>query len=564
MTFLQTKTKKGKEPRMRLHSDAVKQAARKLCSELTLRERIGQMIQFDGRTLKLLQERYSDQEIAEKYPMGSFFCGGEIIEKAGRNLPATSKIEGLKDMFNVPLLICGDLENRVDNKYMPNQATVGAADDIDLAYRFGKTLAEEAVNRGYHWTFSPNVDLTKSILSRCGTRSLGSDPDKVSALSIAIMKGLQDHGVIATTKHFPGAGKYPFFNPHLTAYVNDTDREFWEATVGKVFRNAIEAGTYAIMTTHVGLSFCDESGLPATLSRKITTDLLRNELNFEGLIVTDSLAMGGLVEFRDHEKRTIATVNAGADVLVWPEEDVFDVIEKAVMEGKITEERINESACRVLEMKFTYGLLGDKKRELPPAPGERFEATAREIAERGTAIVLDSQNNIPLEIKPGTKILVAVVDDPYLFAGKDLRQYPPIKYALDELEARGAELTLMANPNCMTLRTMEIRNIHYDCMVALVSQLPMYEVRLSGWCAEILWLMNHHYNSKVFVISLENPFIQFENPGTTATIINACSACKESQQAAIRILCGEIPGTRYNPYKIDIDRRPMDAWNALD
>jgi hypothetical protein len=156
------------------------------------------------------------------------------------------------------------------------------------------------------------------------------------------------------------------------------------------------------------------------------------------------------------------------------------------------------------------------------------------------------------------------VDDPALLQGKDLRQYAPIRHVLDELEARGAELTLMDNPNCLTLRNMERDHIQWDCVIALVAQQQLYETRLNGWCCEVLWLMNYCVHTKVVVISLENPYIHLENPGTAAAIINACSNCKASQIAAVKVLCGEIPGAKKFPFNITSDTRAFDAWNNLN
>lgn len=544
---------------MSLYSNPVKDAAASLLKQLSFREKIGQMVQFNNSTLKFLRETMTDEQIAEKYPFGSCFSGDDVINLVKGSGPEQKGLSVFRSALKVPLMIAGDLEKGTGGESLPELIVLGATRDPELAYRFGKVVAQRIRTRGFHWTFSPVADIVLNWLSPAiAGRALGSDPDLVGELASQIIRGMQDQGVCATAKHFPGDG-LDFRNQHLGPELDDMSKEEWENTFGKVYRKVIASGVRSIMAGHIGLTWADDRCLPATLSEKISTDLLRDELKFDGVLVSDALIMGGFVSFQDHRKRLIAAVNAGIDVLLWPEPEVFDIVERAVEAGDIPEKRIEESARRVLEMKVACGVLGNEPVPEVRDPGEAYDLTAKEIAEKGTVLVSDRSHFLPLDASKDKNILVAIADRKDL-PESELRKDPRIVHVIHELEARGANLTVKADLNCLSIAGAEAHGTRYDAILVLFPVQPFYSYLVSGFAREMVWMMSNFRQTKVIAVSLSSPYVITENPSTPAAVINACSCAPASQRAAVKMIYGEIQGAAQPPQDLMLETRARQAW----
>jgi len=547
---------------MTLYPQTVQDAASHYLGTLTLREKIGQMVQFNARNLKFLRDKMSDSEIMERYPFGSYFSGCDVIDLIGQRVKGLEAVESLKAGAKIPLLICGDLENGTGGE-LPNLTTLGAARDPELAYEFGKVLAQRARWCGFHWTFGPVSDIVMNWLApTIATRALGSDPELVALLAVQIIRGMQDQGLCATAKHFPGDG-LDFRNQHIGVALDRMTRTEWDATYGKVYRSVIGAGVKAIMAGHIGLPCVDDRCFPATLSDRLCTGLLRHELGFEGVLVTDALIMSGFVSFQSYEKRMITMINSGADVMLWPETDIFDLAEKAVEAGDIPEQRIDEAAQRVLEMKFACGLLGNDQLPVPQEPGEAYELTARKIAEKGTVLVCDRNHFLPLKPESDRNLLVVVADEPERLRDQDLHHYPRVEHFLDELEKHGAKITLGSRLNCLHLVDSEFNGTEYDAVLVLFTLNPFYSGRISGETTEMIWMMSNFRHSKVIAVSLFSPYVITENPWTPAAVINTGSYCPASQRAAVKLLYGEIEANTRPPQDLLTDGRPLEEWEKI-
>ena len=496
-----------------------------------------------------------------------FFSGADVIDLVGRRIQDGGGVETLAPYAKCPLLIAGDLENGAGEFQMPHLQVLGSTHDPALAYEFGKVIAQRARVCGFHWTFGPVVDIVLNWLNPASSlRSLGSDPDEVAEMGAAIIRGMQDNGLCATAKHYPGDG-VDFRNQHIGTVADNMSRGEWQETFGKVYRSVIRAGVRAIMVGHIALPWADDSMLPATLSEKISTKLLREELRFEGVLVSDALVMSGFVSFPDARKRLIAAVNAGIDVLLWPDPECFDILERAVEAGDIPESRIEESALRVLEMKAAAGLIPVRESQAETRDGddsrEHFELVAKTVAEKGTVLLADRNGFLPLNLSRGAKILAVIADDPEALQGVDLRRCPRVSFLLDELETRGAKVTVRANLNCLAIREMEEHSIHYDAVLVLFTQHPRYAFRLSGMPLEMVWMMNYFERTKVIGISLYSPYLMMENPDTPAAVIHACDDCPASQRAVVRILCGEIPPQRRSSVPMPQAGKALENWEKI-
>ncbi|MBQ6597143.1 MAG: hypothetical protein IJH79_06275, partial [Lentisphaeria bacterium] len=259
----------------------------------------------------------------------------------------------------------------------------------------------------------------------------------------------------------------------------------------------------------------------------------------------------------------ITMINSGADVMLWPETDIFDVTEKAVEAGDIPERRIDEAAQRVLEMKFASGLLGNKQLPAPQDPGEAYELTARKIAEKGTVLVCDRNHFLPLKPESDRNLLVVVADEPERLRDQDLRQYPRVEHFLDELEKHHARITIKSKLNCLHLVDSEVNDEKYDAVLVLFTLNPFYSGRISGETTEMIWMMSNFRRGKVIAVSLFSPYVITENPWTPAAVINTGSYCPASQRAAVKLLYGEIEANTRPPQDLLTDDRPLEEWAKI-
>jgi beta-N-acetylhexosaminidase len=296
----------------------------------------------------------------------------------------------------------------------PWQMALGAANDPALAYELGKVTALEGRALGIHIAYGPVLDVNNNPANPViGARSVSEDPRLTARMGVQVMRGLQENGMLATGKHFPGHGDTET-NSHLALATVSASRARLDSMELLPFKEAIKAGVGAIMTFHGFLPALDSSGVPATLSPKVMTGLLREELHFDGLLVTDAMDMAGVVDkFGDLEavKRAIA---AGNDVLLMPKRisASIDAVVAGVSEGRYDEARVDRSARRVLELKYRFGL---QRERVVPLDGVRavvgdasHVAAADRLAERGFVLAKDSLNSVPLRAGPAKPRVLAV------------------------------------------------------------------------------------------------------------------------------------------------------------
>ncbi len=344
---------------------------------------------------------------------------GGVIISVGSPLDIAVKLNALQRASPLPLLVGADLETGAGFRarggfFVPNaidlggattfplQMALGAVGDTALVYEEASATAQEARALGIHIAFGPDLDVNNNPANPViGARSFSEDPHVTARLGSAYVRGLQDNGVIATGKHFPGHGDTET-NSHLALAVVNASRARLDSVELTPFRAAIDAHVGAIMTFHGYLPALDSSGVPATLSPRVMTDLLRKELGFQGLLVTDAMDMAGVVaQFGAFEaaKRAVA---AGADVLLMPSDigGTIDAVVAGVQEGRYTANRIDESARRLLTIKAKLGLprkrLVDVDSVRTVVGDSGHVALANRIAERAVVLAKDSLGLVPL------------------------------------------------------------------------------------------------------------------------------------------------------------------------
>lgn len=354
---------------------------------------------------------------------------GGVIISVGSPLEIADKLNALQRDADLPLLVGADLEagagfrarggyfipNAIDlggATVFPPEMALGATGDTALAYAQARATALEGRALGIQIDFSPVLDVNNNPANPViNTRSFGEVPAAVARLGVAYVRGLQDNGMVATGKHFPGHGDTGV-NSHLALPVVNASRARLDTVELVPFRAAVAAGVGAIMTFHGAMPALDSTGVPGTLSAAVLTGLLRDSLQFGGLVVTDAMDMRGVLDLFGPVEAVKRAVAAGADVLLMPANvsQAIDAVVDGVQEGRYDTARIDRSVRRILQMKYHLGLAARRTVDLDSVRAVVGDSTdlalAAAIAERSITLVRDTLEEIPLgRLTPGARVL---------------------------------------------------------------------------------------------------------------------------------------------------------------
>lgn len=341
-----------------------------------------------------------------------------VTAREAENFTSGAKVNADHEMVFVADLESGAGDAILGATKFPMMRAVGVANDETLAYRMGEICAVEGRAVGYSWTFAPCVDIcTNHDNSIVSSRSVGEDTEQVIRIGGAYMRGLQEHGVVATLKHFPGDGPCRF-DQHLTATENPLSMEQWYATFGRVYRELIDQGAKTIMPGHISLPAYDEidpeTGIypPATLSKRLLTDLLKKELGFEGIIVSDATVMGGFCGYINYYEACARFLEAGGDCLLFVNdiERVVANLKKLIERGKLSVETLRDRAYRMLCFAREVHTEEYINRKISK---EEARAISDEIVEKACKIIRNRKNLLPYKLTDKTKILHLVFSNNY-------------------------------------------------------------------------------------------------------------------------------------------------------
>lgn len=539
---------------------------------LTLRQKIGQlMLMLPDRKKELELGNGSLDAYFEKYPVTGFFMGWKLWDGVSRDqyldhIRKTS-IE-YQNASKLPLIFQEDYESGVTLPGMtsfPNEMALGAANSPDLAYQYGKTVAQESKSVGVRWVLHPVADLNINPFNPVtNTRSISDDPDKAISLLSQQIKGLQDNGVAATIKHFPGDG-VDFRDQHLLTTCNSLPYDVWQKQHGKVFKALIDAGVKTIMPGHITLPGYQKEKkngryLPATLSKELLTDLLKGEMGFKGVVVSDAMVMGGFRGWYDSVlEGEIESFMAGVDVLLWPSYEFMDTVEARIIRKEIPIERLNDAVSRVWNFKKGLGLMNKDLKLIEPMSAEQktqANKVSEEICDQAITLIRDTNKALPIKPDKDKKILVVAVT-PVSRKGGDT-SLTRIKSFSDMLRERGFKVDFQQNILYETQGWTESVTAQYDRIIFLVDRhmhSPFGPLQFWDDEAQTVWGINAMPKDKIIVVSLGSPYSINEYFERVNTCINAYSNTAVMHTALIKALMREIEMKGVSPVNLDIQSK---------
>lgn len=517
---------------------------------MSLEEKVGQMLVPDLSAVFLNQQ--SDAFLEIKRNITEFHVGG-YHAFGGDPAALALLLNRMQELARVPLLITADLEGGPGYQYrgatrLPRAMALGATGSEELAYEAGRIAAVEGRALGIGANFYPVADVNNNPRNPIiNIRSFGEDVGLVSRLARAYIRGAQEHGQLATAKHFPGHGDTSQ-DTHLELAVIDVNRDRLEQVELPPFRAAVEAGVGAVMTAHIYLPALEpEAGLPGTLSRAVTTDLLRRELGFQGLIFTDAMTMQGVAAHFTPEEATLRAVKAGADIVLLPVdvEKSFRALKRAVEIGEIPPARIEASVRRILAAKARLGLHENRMvdiSQLDTVVGNaEHNRLAQTMIERALTLVRDEKSVLPLQLAPTQRVLFLTLVDSRVgwwegvpglaFREELLRRHPnTVEVRIDDMTSK---------------ETMEIvKKLAGVCDVVIANgfiRVAAYKgsIDLTQWQLELLEYLSQRDTPFVFTL-FGSPYLLPFVPDLP-TYILTYEYYPEAERAAVRAVFGEIP-----------------------
>lgn len=499
-----------------------------------------------------------------------FGTGPEVVERITALAPAgitkffgpdaegeLDTLDALRGAAAIPYLVSADLEgSRMSPPFgteVPNPLALAAVDDVQASGTIARIMAEEARAAGVNWSFTPVIDINALFRSPIvATRGLGSDPDRIRAHALAHIAGLQGNGVAATVKHWPGEGNDDR-DQHLVTTINPLSMEEWNATHGALYRAAIEAGVMSVMSAHIALpayvlAHDPDAGVeayrPASVSPLLNQTLLRGELGFNGVIVSDATPMAGFGAWAHRDKMLPEVVSSGCDVILFSDEPEADIarIEAALDDGRLTTARLDEAAVRVLGLKASLGLHQTGR---DPARREvlfsaKNAAIAKEVTARAPTLVKDVQGLLPLSPDRHRRVLVYTtgIVTPLHGTGQEM-------IFADLLRAEGFEVTFYSPEARQDQRD-------FDLVLYLMAE----ETLLTRGRIFLDWnrltggmfgaMARHWHQVPTALISFGYPYYLYDAPRMPC-VINAYATMDSMQRAVLDCVLGRAPFRGTNP-----------------
>lgn len=515
-------------------------------AQMTLAEKIGQLFVFHS----MGQDPDELALLAQLKPAG-------ITRNFSADVAYEAQfIDTLQATAKVPLFISADLEgSRMSlplGTEVPNPLALAAVNDVQASRTIARIMAQEARAIGINWSFTPVIDINHAFRSAIvATRGFGSSVDAIEAQALAQIDEFQSAGVAATVKHWPGEG-YDDRDQHLVTTINPLSMPEWEAHFGRLYRAAIAQGVMSVMSAHIALpafilaqnpAAGVEAYRPAAVSRALNLDLLRGQLGFNGLIVSDATPMAGFGSWASRDEMLPEVIENGCDIILFSRDAAADValITAALRDGRISAARLDEALTRILGLKAWAGLHNGAPKVNKAALARPENAlAAQNITQRAPTLVKDVQGLLPLSVAKHKRVLVVT-------SGIVVPFFPqPIPFDLpDMLKAEGFEVTLHTAGTQPSAKD-------YDLMIYLFGE----ETLLTRGRIFLDWLKitgnfgaamaRHWHEIPTLMVSFGYPYYLYDAP-RAPTYVNAYATMPTMQRAVVECLLGRKPWNTHSP-----------------
>ncbi|MEY4448543.1 MAG: hypothetical protein RLZZ433_1558 [Pseudomonadota bacterium] len=530
---------------------------RQVFSELSQQEKICQLI-----NLQILPGDEAALQAFERHPLGAVsmihFSDPEACQ---------ATIARIKSVSRIAPLISADLEGGVTSgrltSIFPNQLGCAAANCLSTYRQALEALSGELKALGIHWTFSPVLDVNHSFQSAIvGTRSYGSEPTLISEMAQINIDVFQRNGIATTAKHWPGEG-YDDRDQHLVTTINPLSMTEWEDVFGRLYRRAIDSGVLSIMSAHIALPAyaqgMGEEGValyrPASISKHLNQGLLRGDLEFNGLIVSDATLMGGLESWGPRHQWLPEVIENGCDMVLFSEslEEDINNLQQALENGRLSQKRLNEAVIRVLGLKAKLGLHRPSATHEVDASSldlQQHKEIMSRLSDLSVTCVKDTQATLPLNTQRYQRIWMFKeenvhplgadadfrigIDEALRTEGFEVHVFDPTQHNLDD--CRDADLIIYA--------------IAQESLLTK-SRLFLDWAKLHGGTfggMRRLW-----WEKPTMLISFGHPYYLYDAPRMPC-LINAYTATPQVQSALIEKLMGRSAFT---------GKSPVDAFCGL-
>lgn len=530
-------------------------------SEMTPEEKAGQLFCISPLSL---------EEGALRSQMALKPCG--LMLRPYDTDEVVEAVNKLNQMARIPLLLAADLEkgaNGISNQgtIMGSPLGIAATDDVENAARLGRVCGEEGRTVGLNWTFGPIVDIDKNPFNPImNVRTFGSDVERVKQMGLAYLREVQRCGMAAACKHFPGDG-VDFRDQHIVGTTNSLSVEEWNASYGEIYKACIQAGTMSIMVGHIyqpawakriNPQLRDEDMLPASMSEELMQGLLRRELGFNGVIVTDATTMTGFMQALPRPQLIPQVIASGVDVILFSLNFAQDrqYILDAMRSGSLPEARVDEAVTRILAMKAALGLHRGTQR-IDPERARAGVGTAEhwqwasEIADRSVTLVKQEPGVLPLTPQKYPRILyIPLEGKPDMFAHNRIRSGASARLG-ELLRQEGFQVHVLAQDDDVFphMRIVEWLKEHFDAIVYCANfgtTSNQTVVRIQWPNNNMGWCPNFVHTIPTIFVSIENPYHLLDVP-RVKTYINAYSPTDTTIQAVLDKLVGRSEFVGHSP-----------------
>jgi beta-N-acetylhexosaminidase len=521
---------------------------------LTLRQQIGQLIivacygEAPGAHTREFQNfAYQVQAIG----VGGLIVNNRVVNGLARNAePQTmaSFLNRMQELAKIPLIVGGDFERgasmRVSNTTkFPHAMAYGAARDYAATRLMGQATAREARALGVHWIFAPDSDVNNNPDNPIiNTRSYGEKPEEVAQHVKAFIEGAHSdpkYNVLVTAKHFPGHGDTAV-DTHVGLAKISADRRRLESVEFVPFRAAIASGVDAVMSGHLAVAALEPDEIPASVSKSVLTGVLREQLGFRGLVVTDAMDMRGLSSRFSPAEAAVRALEAGVDVLLMPTRPDLAIqgIVDALASGRLSRDRVRDSLVKLLAAKRRLGL--HRERLVPvekladSLDTPEYTASARQVAEKAVTLLRNEDSVLPLR-DPSTACLLVLAENRLSVQGRwmiDLAQQRSSglrAFWLDAMMPRQEILNIAAKTDsCSAVVVAAFVNASsFRGGVALLGAFP-----------ELIETLTKS-SPPVVLVAMGSPYLLKSFPGIKGAVAT-CSTAIPAEAAAVRALWGDI------------------------